>query len=326
MATFLKRGKSWFVQVRKKGITKCSTWPTKAQAQAWATQTEAEILSGDGEKALHNERTLLDAIERYEKEVTPKKRGARWEIIRFNVWKKSPISNLHLQDITTPVLAKWRDTRLTEVSSATVNREMNLWSALLECARREWQWIETNPIHDVRRPPQPRHRERLFSRDEVNQICLGLGFDGTEVVTKSQIIACAFLFSLETAMRREEITGLEWERVNFNKRIVSLPLTKNGDARNVPLSTRAIELLKSLSHHPRPFDVDKDVLSSLFRRVCIDCKVENAHFHDARATALTRLAGILNMLELARMVGHRDIRSLQIYYREKAEDLAIKLG
>jgi hypothetical protein len=133
MATFLKRGKSWFVQVRKKGITKCSTWPTKAQAQAWATKTEAEILYG--EKSSLPEKTLLDAMERYEKEVTPKKRSARWEIIRFNVWKKLPISNLLIQEATTPVLAKWRDTRLSEVSSATVNREMNLWSALFECAR-----------------------------------------------------------------------------------------------------------------------------------------------------------------------------------------------
>jgi integrase len=135
--------------------------------------------------------------------------------------------------LTTPVLAQWRDTRLAEVSSATVNREMNLWSALFECVRREWQWIETNPIHDVRRPPQPRHRERLFSEAEINLICLALGYEGTEVVTKSQIIACAFLFALETAMRREEITGLEWNRVNLNNRVLSLPLTKNGDSRRL---------------------------------------------------------------------------------------------
>lgn len=325
MASYQKRGKSWFVQVRKKGVTKCSTWPTKAQAQAWAAQTEIEILSKDDKPSLPD-KTLLDAIERYEAEVTPKKRSARWEIIRFNVWKKLAITNLPVSEVTTPVLAKWRDKRLSEVSSATVNREMNLWSALFECARREWQWVESNPVHDVRRPPQPRHRERLFTDSEIEQICLALGYQGTEVSTKSQIIACAFLFALETAMRREEITGLEWKRVDLKKRIVTLPLTKNGDARDVPLSSRAIELLKSLADHPRPFDVHKDVLSSLFRRACKDCNVENAHFHDARATALTRLAGILNMLELARMVGHRDIRSLQIYYREKAEDLAKKLG
>ncbi|MDP1615423.1 MAG: hypothetical protein Q8L68_06465, partial [Methylococcales bacterium] len=212
MASYKKRGKSWFVQVRRHGITKCSTWPTKAQAQAWAIQTESEILSGN--KSSLPDKTLLEAIERYEIEVSPKKRSVRWELIRFNVWRKLPIANLPLSEVTTPIMAKWRDKRLSEVSSATVNREMNLWSALFECARREWQWIATNPVHDVRRPPQPRHRERLFSETEVNQICLALGYEGTKVVTKSQIIACAFLFALETAMRREEITGLEWNRVD----------------------------------------------------------------------------------------------------------------
>lgn len=325
MAGITKRGKSWFVQVRKKGVSKSASWPTKAQAQAWATQTEADILNGVSQDDPSG-KTLLDAINRYEKEVTPLKRGKRWEIIRFNAWRKLAIMKLNISDVTTPVLAMWRDSRLAEVSSGTVNREMNLWSALFERARREWQWISVNPIRDVRRPPQPKHRERLFTDDEIRRITLSLGYDGSKVSRKSQIIACAFLFALETAMRREEIVTLEWDRINLEKRVLLLPLTKNGDSREVPISTRALEILMSMSHHPRPFDVDKDVLSTLFRRACKDCEITNAHFHDARATALTRLSNILNVLELARVAGHRDIQSLQVYYREKAEDLALKLG
>lgn len=76
---------------------------------------------------------------------------------------------------------------------------------------------------------------------------------------------------------------------------------------------------------PVPFDVDKDVLSSTFRKACLKLEIVDATFHDARATALTRLSKRLNVLELARMVGHRDIRSLQIYYRETAEELANRL-
>ena len=38
--------------------------------------------------------------------------------------------------------------------------------------------------------------------------------------------------------------------------------------------------------------------------------------------AITRLAQRLNVLQLARMVGHRDIRSLQVYYNETAESMA----
>lgn len=48
-------------------------------------------------------------------------------------------------------------------------------------------------------------------------------------------------------------------------------------------------------------------------------------FHDARATAITRLSKRLDILELARMVGHRDPRSLMVYYRKSATDIAAKL-
>ena len=106
---------------------------------------------------------------------------------------------------------------------------------------------------------------------------------------------------------------------------LTLPVTKNGDSRQVPLSKRAIQLLFKLRGFSVPFPVGKDVLTSLFRRSCIRAGVLDAHFHDARATALTRLSKKLTVLELARMVGHRDIRSLQVYYRETAQELALKL-
>jgi integrase len=224
------------------------------------------------------------------------------------------------------ILAAWRDDRLKIVQSSTVNRELNLMSALFEQCRREWQWVKVNPVHDVKRPVNPQHRERIFTDVERDALCVELGFlESDLVVTKQQIIAVAFLFALETAMRREEITGLEWSRIDLKRCFLSLPLTKNGDARQVPLSKRAIYLLGLLKSFEKPFPVDKDVLSTLFRRACLNANIENAHFHDARATALTRLSKKLNVLELARMVGHRDIRSLQIYYRETAAELALKL-
>lgn len=324
MATINKRGKSYYVQIRKKGVTKYATFPTKSQAQNWANKIEYEIINGI--YGTESEKTFADAIERYAKEVSTTKKGERWEIIRLNAWLKLPFAYYKIGDINTPVLANWRDDRLKLVKNSTVNRELNLMSALFEQCRREWQWITVNPVHDVKRPQQPQHRERIFTDNERDRICEQLGFsEGFPIETKQQIIAVAFLFALETAMRREELTTLEWSRINLKRRFLSLPVTKNGDARQVPLSKRAVELLERLKGFDRPFSIGKDVLSSLFRRACLNAKVENATFHDARATALTRLSKKLNVLELARMVGHRDIRSLQIYYRETAEELALKL-
>lgn len=324
MAYIVKRGDSYFAQVRKKGVSRSKSFPSKTQAQNWVTQIESQIINDTFHAP--SEKTFLDAIERYAVEVSSTKRGERWELIRLNAWKRLAFVNYKLSDITTPVLVSWRDDRLKTVKSSTVNRELNLMSALFEQCRREWQWIKINPVHDVKRPANPQHRERLFTDVERDLLCAALGFSENEPVeTKQQIIAVAFLFALETAMRREEITTLEWSRIDLQQRFLSLPLTKNGDARQVPLSKRAIELLGKLKSYPKPFVVGKDVLSSLFRRACLNAKIENAHFHDVRATALTRLSKKLNVLELARVVGHRDIRSLQIYYRETASELALKL-
>jgi len=324
MATFTKRGDSWYVRVRIKGISRAGSFPTKGKAQAWATQTEADILAGKAEQA-PSTKTLAEAFDRYAEVISPTKRGSRWEIIRLNKFKSLPFASHKIGEVTTPTLAEWRDEQLKTLKSSSVNREMNLLASVFEIARREWKWIEINPIRDVTRPAQPRHRERLYNTDEITKITNQLGYTKAKPETKQQIIAAAFLFALETAMRREEITTLTWDRVSLNDRFITLPMTKNGEARDVPLTTKAVEILKKMQHLETPFPVDKDVLSTLFRRACNDTGIKDAHFHDSRANAITALSQQLDILELARAIGHRDVRSLQIYYRKTAADIAKKL-
>jgi integrase len=107
--------------------------------------------------------------------------------------------------------------------------------------------------------------------------------------------------------------------------VAHLPMTKNGSKRDVPLSKRAIELLSFLPE-PDPkkplFGLTTASLDALFRKARGNSMIEGLTFHDTRHEAITRLAKKLNVLELARMVGHRDLRMLQIYYNETAEKLA----
>lgn len=318
MATITKRGDKFTVRVRVKGISRCKSFDTKTQARAWATKTEADIQAGI--IGNNSGKLFIDALDRYANEVSVGKPGARWEQVRIEAFKRLPFAHYKLSDVTTPRMAEWRDDRLKSVMASTVNREANLLSSIFEQARREWQWIDTNPMRDVRRPANPPHRERIFNDDEISRIVEQLGAEG-----KSGIISQAFLFALETGMRRTEITGLSWLRINIDRRTATLSKTKNGDSRDVPLSTAAIAILRQQSEFESPFPVTPDVLTELFGRACERLGIENAHFHDARATALTRLSQRLNVLELARMIGHRDLQSLQIYYRETAENLAAKL-
>jgi integrase len=53
--------------------------------------------------------------------------------------------------------------------------------------------------------------------------------------------------------------------------------------------------------------------------------VEDATFHDSQHLAVTRLAKKLDILDLARAIGHRDLRQLQDYYNETTDNIAKRL-
>lgn len=148
-----------------------------------------------------------------------------------------------------------------------------------------------------------------------------LGYiEGAPIETTSQRIAVSYLVALETAMRAGEILSLNRSTVDYIRRVATLIDTKNGDRREVPLSSRAAKLLKSVD--PEYFTVSSAVHSQLFRRAVKNAGIEDLRFHDSRAAGLMKLSKKLDVLELARMVGHRDVRSLMIYYRQSAEDIA----
>jgi integrase len=146
--------------------------------------------------------------------------------------------------------------------------------------------------------------------------------------TTSARIGAAYLFAIETAMRAGEICSLEWQHVY--ERHVHLPVTKNGYARDVPLSTEArriIEQLRPLTGEgDTVFDVSAASLDALFRKARARAQIEDLHFHDTRREALTRLSKVFHVMELARVSGHRDLRVLHnVYYAPTVSDLVAKL-
>lgn len=335
MASYAKRTSGWRAQIAIQGVRESRVLSTKAEAVAWATARETEIRAGKA-TGIQAGRTVGDAFDRYEKEVSSTKRGQRFESLRLAAigkWKVNgkPFRDMQLVDATSEVLGKWRDHRINidKMSGSTVNRELNLLSNVFATAAKEWKWIAASPTTDVRRPKESAPRDRLYTEDEIERICFALGFDlnGEErVETVSQRIAVAFLFAIETAMRAGEICGLM--RRDVAGRVATLMETKNGTKRTVPLSKRAIELLGVLplpADHATLFGITTKSLDALFRKARIRAGVEDATFHDTRHLAITRLARKLNVLELARMVGHRDLKQLQVYYNEKAEDIATRL-
>ncbi|WP_164276019.1 site-specific integrase [Stenotrophomonas sp. B1-1] len=320
MASIQRRGASWRAEIYKDGRRESNTLPSKAQAVRWAMMREAELTG-----ARLPENIVKDALRRYANEVAPKHKGVKWELVRLGLIERDPIALVRLPALRPIHLAEWRERRLTQVSGATVRREMNLLQSVFKSCRKDWGWLDSDPIKDVDRPQAPASRKRRVPQEEIDRLILALGYDGGAPQTTQHRVALCFLFALETAMRAGEILGMKWSDVSAKS--VTLPKTKNGDVRRVPMSVRAREIIGLLPQDADSvFNLDPGTRDTLFRRARDAAQIENLHFHDSRAEAIWRLSKKLDVMELARVIGHRDLKSLLIYYQTDADELADLLG
>ncbi|HEX8590659.1 site-specific integrase [Pseudomonas sp.] len=328
MASIIKRGGKWRAQVAKRGVRVSETFATKAEAVYWAHMREAEIETG-GEVSSADGKTLRDAIERFEIEIAAGRKGGHRELIRLNRFKRElPFIDKLLAHIQPDEVGKWRDVRLKQVKGASVRRDMTLLRAVFEISRKEWRWIKQNPIDDVTKPPGGQPRTKIYNDEEIELIAHHLGYFGGTPETLKQEVAVAMLIAVETAMRANELFSLTKDRVYISANYIKLETSKNTDARDVPLTSKAAALLQIMMDRPGDsiFTVSQETADTYFRRAKAKLQLFNLTFHDLRATALTRLARKLDILDLAKMVGHRDTKSLMIYYRESATNIASRLG
>jgi integrase len=320
MASIKKRGDSWKAEVCKKGVRKSASFATKAEAQSWANKTETELSS------LSNgnipDKTCGDLLEKYAQEITPMKRGARWEANRIVVFRRMKISTIKLRDFNKVHVYEWREERLTQVSSSSVNREWSILSNACNVAISDWGWLKENPFSSVKKPVKAKARTRRVTDDDIEKICYALNYtEQTELNTQAKRTAAAFLFAIETAMRAGEIIGLTWD--DINDKYAHLPITKNGHARDVPLSAKARAILERLpKDNKNCFGVNSQNLDAIFRRAKAMTMIDDLHFHDSRREALSRMAKIMPVHTLAKISGHRDLRILlNVYYAPSIDDL-----
>ena len=88
----------------------------------------------------------------------------------------------------------------------------------------------------------------------------------------------------------------------------------------MPVMPRAIKLL------PASFTVEANEASVLFSKLCAELLIVGLTFHDTRASALTWLSRRMDVMTLARISRHKDLRILMdTYYRETAEQISARL-
>ncbi len=322
MASIYKHhSNKWVAAVRRKGFpTSTRTFNRFADAKRWASEAEVALhrIRTEGEK-----HSLHEAIERFESEVVPNyksQRTARWML---NLLKRR-ISNLELDDINPSTIAEYRDNRLSEqVAGASVNKELNILSRLFDYCIREWQWLESNnPVKQIKRPSNNKHRDRRPTAREL-QLIEEDSFRTGNTATWSMVV-----LAVETGMRQSELLNLDIIHVHLSQRFVHLPETKNGHRRDVPLSTKAIDILNNQIENRTTGKVfnnwnTADGFRSSWKRCCKRTSITDLRFHDLRHEAASRLFERgLNQFQVAAITGHRSLQSLQRYTHLKATDLA----
>lgn len=326
MATITKRKHGYCVQVRRKGFAPVSrTFPSHAEAVAWASQEEARRTSSRPAGALADLKrtTLRDILERYLREVSPKNRGHEIECYQLAKVIRSPLAEMTLDKLSSNAIAMYRDERLGHVKAGTVCRELHHIQHALSIAIREWGYhLDENVAEKVKKPRLNNARNRRVSQSELDRLITEL-----EAIDRRDIVA-VIRFAVETGMRRGEILGLEWRFVDLKRRTAHLPKTKNGHARTVPLTNGAIAVLEA---QPRGndvvFAVTRDALKMCWRRVISKTSIDDLHFHDLRHEAVSRFFEMgLSMPEVALISGHRDPRMLMRYTHLVPYQLAQKLA
>lgn len=313
-----KHGKGYQVQIVRKQGSIYKTFKTRTEAKEWGIKTEAKLLNAD---PISKSRVPFgDVLQRYADEVSPQKRGHRWESIRIRALLQAPMANLSISKIDEEILTDWINSRLKRVKPGTVIRECKLLRSVFETARKVWRYIDTNPFADVKKPNAPPPRDRRISKEEMETLLSALTQDPSLI---SGRVGLAFEFAIETAMRAGEICGIKSHHV-YDSYVV-LPKTKNGTVRKVPLSKRAKAILVMLVNDPDVFSLKTSQIDSLFRKAKKALNIHDLHFHDSRHEAVTRLARKLDVLDLARMIGHNDLKSLRVYYNATPEEIASRL-
>jgi integrase len=137
-------------------------------------------------------------------------------------------------------------------------------------------------------------------------------------------------------MRFGELAGIQREHVNLTKRTIHLPDTKNGHARTVPLSSRALAVIQTLPtsidgrlFSPKPGSIRTAFLIAMTKAKTASGGVllDGLRFHDLRHEAVSRLFEKgLNPIEVGMVSGHRTLAMLQRYAHLRADDLLAKLS
>lgn len=369
MATKRLRGSSWEYIVKKKGVLPkpfSITFSDEKEGDEYIARLGALLDRGVVPQELLDRQTDILTVD---------------DAIRAYIKNSSvPDSDKQLLGVLIERIGRYRLTAITyewvENWIAGMKREHNLapstirhyTGALARCldwlVRKHPGVLANNPIRllpkryasysdfdamHVKQVKENTERDRRLQPGELERIyaiLAGEKHEGREralTLDHGESLALLFDLAIETAMRLREMYTISIDQIDIKQKTIFLDKTKNGDKRQVPLSSIAIKKLAPVVKgrdgsdllfpwcngglNPQVLKKTTALLSAQFRRIFSAAKCIDLRFHDLRHEATCRLyeRTTLSDLQIAKITGHKDLRMLKRYANLRGSDLADRL-
>ena len=328
MASIRKRHGQYHAQVRRKGypsVTK--TFASKTSATKWVKAVETDMERGEFKPQVNM--TVDELIKRYQKEIVPQHKGASSDVSRCRTIRRL-LGKVNLADLTPAVLASYRDQRLKVILPSSLKTELTILSSAINTAIIDWGIpIPSNPVQLVRLPKYDDRRSRRLERGEEEKL-----LESADPMFRRLII-----LAIETAMRKGEILRIRRSHIDYQRQTLFIPTTKTDKPRTIALSTRAVEALREqikstgqenvveLDRDPLVFNIGVGLYRYRVDKIRKATGMLDWRFHDLRHEATSRLFEKgLNMMEVASITGHEDLKMLKRYTHIRPENILARLG
>lgn len=233
--------------------------------------------------------TFGDAGKRWLEETEKKTKAKDAHIIDWLNHERDPetdkitgarLANVPLREINRDIIDAARAKLAEGLSKTTVNYYMGVLRAILRKAHSEWGWLDALP--KVPMYKRVLDEPQWLTRAQLKALLKHLPPHSADLA----------IFAVATGLRKSNITGLTWDRVDLRRKTAYIPGSEAKAGRGIPvaLNDDAMAVLKRWrGKHPQWVFVYhgeriKDVTTRAWREACKRAGVQGFRFHDLRHT------------------------------------------
>jgi integrase len=306
-----QRGENWYIDFRFKGQRiRESIGPSRKDAEKIIAKKKTEIV----ENKYLDIRKEPDPIKFHEfaKEYlqwakTNKKTSTYSRDVCIMRGFDKEFEGKYIHEITTWQIDGWKSKRSKVCKVATVNRELALLKHMFSMAVKPWKKLKESPAKDVKHLKGETRRVRYLMPDEIQKLLSNC--DGLLRGLLKPLVTVA----LHTGARKGELQNLQWPQVDFDKGIISLLDTKNGERRDIPMNETVKATLKAMEKtgefvfpNRNEKRIDNAQIQISFCKAIERSGIKDFHFHDLRHTFASNLVmeGV-ELNDVRELLGHK---------------------